>query len=265
MQKKEGGQLLRAIQQQRGRCQSGECLVWIGKIALLIGALICFTAGAQAQTKITFNASGSGGDGALDAQADFTISNGQIEVKITNLLNPSTIVSIGQSVSDLKFTISNPPGTNGTNTATGQLVDVAKKGGSVTDVTGTPGRWISSTTGGFAITGDTILLEAIGHGSPTELILPSDGGGGYPKGNASLFVHSADTDGPATFILSLSGVTDSTTISNATFSFGTSPDTFLAGTPVAVTSEPSSMLLFGTGFLGIGFLVRKRLSPRAPC
>jgi hypothetical protein len=264
MRKKEDGQTLRAIQLQRGMVQSEAFLVWFGKLALLIGALICFTAGARAQTNITFTASGTGGDGALDAQADFTINNGQIKVTIINLLNPSTIKSIGQSVSDLKFTISNAPGTKGNSTAAGQLADVAA-GGKVTDVSGTPSRWISSTHGGFAITGDTILLEAIGHGSPTELILPSDGGGGYPDANASIVVHSADTDGPATFTLALAGVTDSTTISNATFSFGTSPDTFLAGTPVSVTSEPSTMLLFGTGFLGVGFLVRKRLSPRAPC
>jgi hypothetical protein len=264
VRKKEEGLTLRSLQHQGGMVPSGMFLAWIGKLALLIGALICFTAGAKAQTNITFTASGSSTDGALDAQADFAVSNGQIKVTITNLLNPSTIKSIGQSVSDLRFTISNAPGTNGSSTAVGQLADVAK-GGKVTDVSGTPGRWICSITGGFAINGRTILLEANGHGSPTELILPSDGGGGYPDANSSIVVHGPNTDGPATFILALTGVTDSTTISNATFSFGTSPDTALAGTPVSVTSEPSSLLLFGTGFLGVGFLVRKRLSPRAPC
>jgi hypothetical protein len=259
VRKKEEGQMLPSLKQQRGMVHSGAFLAWIGRLALLIGALICFTAGAQAQTNITFTASGTGGDGALDAQADFTISNGQIQVTITNLLNPSTIKSIGQSVSDLSFTLSNAPGTNGTNTATGQLADVTKTGGFVTDVPGTPSRWISSTHGGFHITGDTILLEAIGHGKPTELILPSDTGGVYPMGNASLFEHSPNTDGPATFVLPLTGVTDSTTISKVQFSFGTTPDTFLAGTPVSVTPEPTSMLLFGTGLLGVGFLVRKRL------
>lgn len=265
MRQKEDGQMLRAFRQQHRMVLSGKFLVWFSKLALFIGALICFAAGAQAQTNITFIASGSGTDGALDAQADFTVSNGQIKVTITNLLNSSTIKSIGQSVSDLKFTLSNAPGTNGTNTAAGQLTDVAT-GGIVTDVSGTPSRWISSTHGGFNISGNTILLEAIGHGKPTELILPSDGGGGYPDANASIVVHSADTDGPATFVLDLTGVTDSTKISNATFSFGTSPDTFLAGTPVSVTPEPTSMLLLGTGtgLLGIGFLVRKRLPPRAP-
>jgi len=84
--------------------------------------------------------------------------------------------------------------------------------GSVTDVAGTPGRWVSSSTGGFNISGDTILLEAIGHGMPSELILPADGGGGYPKANSSIMNFNPNTDGPATFTVDLSSVTSSTTI-----------------------------------------------------
>lgn len=208
-------------------------------------------------SEVTFTVKGSGSDGSLAAEATFTISNGEIEVTITNTLNPATIISIGQAVSDLSFKVSNSPGKDTGNTATGQQVNVSKKGGSVTDVPGTPGRWVSSSKGGFSISGDTINLEAIGHGQPTELILPSDGGGGYPDSNSSIDVHSPNTDGPATFTLDLSGVTSSTTISDVQFSFGTGPDKYLPGT---VTPEPASMLLFGTGLLSIGFLMRKRLA-----
>jgi len=221
----------------------------VAALALLLGGV-----GQAKASPIVWTASGSGGDGALDAQADFTVSNGQIQVTITNLLNPATIRSIGQSVSDLKFTLSNSPGTNTSNTAAGQLVDVNGTG-TVTPVPGTPGRWISSSTGGFNITGNTILLEAIGHGSPTELILPADKGGGYPDSNASIVGHSPNTDGPATFTLNLTDVTSATTISNVIFSFGTSPDTFIDGTFVPNVNpapEPSSLTLIGIGIAGIG-------------
>jgi PEP-CTERM motif len=208
---------------------------------------------------ISFTASGSGSDGALKAEATFLVSNGEIQVTIGNLLDPKTIVSIGQSISDLSFTLSNAPGTLLSATAVGQQVNVDNSaGGKVTDVAGTPGRWISSTTGGFKMTGNTILLEAIGHGQPNELILPTDSGGFYPDANSSINVHEPDTDGPATFTLFLSGVTSTTTISGVTFSFGTGPDKFLDGTlntdinPLSTVPEPASMLLLGSGLIGAG-------------
>jgi hypothetical protein len=207
---------------------------------------MCTLAVRPAEADI-WTASGSGSDGALNAQANFTISNGQIQVTITNLLAPATIISIGQSVSDLSFTISNSPGTDTSNTAAGQLVNFDDSSHQVTAAAGTPDRWISSSTGGFSISGDTILLEAIGHGQPTELILPSDVGGRYPSGNSSLDVHSPDIDGPATFTLNLTGVKSTTTISNVEFSFGTGPDTTLSGTESSSpVPEPSSILLLGS-------------------
>jgi hypothetical protein len=201
------------------------------KLLGLLGAVSMCALAARPADAGLWTTSGSGSDGALDAEANITFSTGEMQVTITNLLDPATIISIGQSVSDLSITLGSSPGTNveADNTAVGQQVNVASDG-SVTDVAGTPGRWVSSSTGGFAISGDTITLEAIGHGSPTQLILPSDGGGGYPDSNASIVGHSPNTDGPATFTVDLTGVTSSTTISSVQFSFGTGPDTFLPGT-----------------------------------
>jgi hypothetical protein len=229
-------------------------------------ALAALAASVPAVRADTWTASGSGSDGALDASAVFTVSAGEIQVTITNLLSAATIISIGQAVSDLSFTLSNAPGTDTSNTAVGQLADVAnvKKGpqGVVTDVSGAPDRWISSKTGGFKINGDTVLLEAIGHGSPTELILPS--GSSYPDSNASIDGHSPNVDGPATFTLDLTGVTTSTTISDVKFSFGTGPDTDINGTKSGTSTvpEPSAVLMLGfdcLGLAGLTFAFRRRL------
>jgi hypothetical protein len=226
----------------------------------LFGAVIlCAVAARPVKADIEWTASGSDSNGALDAQAVFTISNGQIEVTVTNLLNPATIVSIGQSVSDVIFTISNAPGTDAGNTAVGQQVNVAANG-AVTDVSGAPNRWISSSTGGFGISGDTINLEAIGHGQPNELILPSDDGGYYPDASSSITVHEPDTDGPATFTLDLAGVTSSTTISDVQFSFGTGPDTTIDGTLSISAPEPSAAIILLTMLLAIALLARKRMA-----
>ena len=203
-------------------------------------------------------ASGSGSDGALDAEANFTISTGQIQVTITNLLNPATIISVGQAVSDLSFTLSNAPGTLGTTTAVGQLVNVNNH--LVTDASGTPDRWLSSSNGGFAITGDTILLEAIGGDQPTELIWPSDDAGKYPDANPGSKSHNPYVDGPATFTLDLSGVTSSTTISGVQFSFGTGPDTVLAGRDPTPVPEPASLVLLATGLTALWPLRLRRRS-----
>src|SRR6266550_3767149 len=72
-----------------------------------------------AAVSITLNASGSGTDGPVSASAAFTTSSGLLSVTITNTLAASTIISAGQAVSDLSFTLSNAPGTLGATTATG--------------------------------------------------------------------------------------------------------------------------------------------------
>jgi hypothetical protein len=233
----------------------------MAKVAKFFGAfgVVGLCALATPAGAVPWTASGVGSDGALHAEADFTVSAGQIQVTITNLLSAATIISIGQSVSDLSFTLSNAPGALGTATASGQLVNVAV-GGGITNVSGTPARWINSAIGGgVTISGNTVTLEAIGHGQPNQLILPADGGGGYPDANASIRVHSPDTDGPATFTIDLAGVTDLTTITAVTFSFGTGPDTFLDGTPGGPSvPEPTTLVLLGSGLLGLCYARRRR-------
>src|SRR5438552_3618616 len=147
--------------------------------ALLAGmSLYALAVQPAAAVSIGFTGSGTGSDGALGASANFTTSAGLLSVTITNTLSPSQIISAGQTVSDLIFTLSNAPGTLGSTSAFGQLADIGS-GGTVTNVSGTPSRWLGQGppppggTGFFSIVGNTITLEAIGGGQPSQLLLPS--------------------------------------------------------------------------------------------
>ena len=204
------------------------------KLFGLLGGMSMCALGLQPTTAatITFLGSGTDSDGALAASAAFTTSSGLLSVTITDTLAASQIRSAGQTVSDLSFTLSNAPGTLGATSAMGQLANIGA-GGTVTDVAGTPLRWLGqgppppNGSGTFTISGNTILMEALGGGQPSQLLLPS--ATSFPNANASITGGQFNpfVIGPETFTLTLSGVTAATTITSATFSFGTGPETFI--------------------------------------
>ena len=86
--------------------------------------------------------------------------------------------------------------------------------------------------GTFTVSGNTILMEAIGGGQPGQMILSS--GGSFTGANSSITdgKFSPFVVGPASFTLAFSGVTAATTVTSAQFSFGTGPDFNIPGVPV---------------------------------
>jgi hypothetical protein len=226
-------------------------------LALILGAS---TAHADS---ITYTATGSGSDGSLGATAAFTTGTGTISIVLSDTLAASVIRSAGQALSDLSFTLSNAPGTLGATTASGQLGNVSGTG-VVTYTTGSPTRWFGAGgQGSFTISGNTIRLESIGGGQPSQMIIPTmTNGGTYTNVNNGFQNFDPYVIGPATFTLALSGVNPNTTVTGATFSFGTGPDTFVPGTggTTPPIPEPSSLVLIGTGLIGATGMLRRKLA-----
>jgi len=230
----------------------------------LFAAAVIGLVGVQ-PAQATFMASGTTADGPVAASADFAVSNGQIQITLTNLLSTSQIVSAGQTLSDVRFTLSNSPGTVTSASATGTEAVIGSNGSisSSTPNASIP-RWVGAGPpppggqGTFTITGNTLFLSTIGGGQPSDLILPS--GTSFPNANSSITNGQFNpfVVGPLTITLGLSGVTSSTTVSNVSLSFGTGPDVEIPATVVPEPSTLSMAMSMAVGFLGLAGCYSRR-------
>jgi hypothetical protein len=228
--------------------------------------LLAFAMAAHAST-ITYSTSITAKNGSGDpvsATAIFTTGLGTLDITLTDTLaNPT---SVGQLISDLGFVLSNGASVGTLASSSGTQLTVNSNGTVSLGSTGSTGWGMSAN---FLLGSQYGLqLSALGFSGPAGLIIgPPGPGGTYSNANSSIAgngPHNPFLNQSATFhITGLSGVTSATTVTNVAFSFGTTPGDDVpggGGGGSGTVPEPVSMVLTGSGLVGLYFIRRRSAS-----
>jgi hypothetical protein len=202
------------------------------------------------------------GAGPVNAEVDFTTSANTLTITlIDHLANPK---DVGQLLSDLSFTLGNGGSDTGaTETAASSSEITVAGNGSFTGPT--PISGVATDGWPFAVnssTSGTLNVLAAGGGGPAHLIIgPAGPGGTYSNANGSIDgngPHNPFLDESATFTITGAGITADTTITSATFGFGTTRGVTVQG--VLSVPEPSALVmsLVGLGIAGSIGVYRSR-------
>jgi hypothetical protein len=197
------------------------------------------------------------GGGPVNADVKFTTGSGTIMITLTNLqANPT---DVAQLLSDLLFHVSTGQNSGTISTSSANEINVAGDGTHSAGGSNVAVGWVLQTVGANLELND---LGAGGAGPAHLIIGPPGPGSVYSNANGSIAgnnPHNPFLDQVATWTLSVPGVTSTSVVDSATFSFGTVPG---INVPGQMVPEPAALASFAIGAALIGgHFLRRKIKP----